>query len=112
MHEMLRGKRHKKSPPFYDQTMMLIEKRDMVASAITEMIEEIDMLRKIKSCRMRSYIASMVRNDSIDYVRKRDRQGKYAFLTDDDEMMNRIPAEGSVDDHIFLSIPKWTLIRL
>lgn len=73
---------------------------DMVASAITEMIEEIDMLRKIKSCRMRSYIASMVRNDSIDYVRKRDRQGKYAFLTDDDEMMNRIPAEGCVDDHI------------
>lgn len=73
---------------------------DMVAAAITEMIEEIDMLRKIKSCRMRSYIASIVRNDSIDYVRKRDRQGKYAFLPDDDEMMNRIPAEGSVDDRI------------
>lgn len=73
---------------------------DMVAAAITEMIEKIDTLRKIKSCRMRSYIASIVRNDSIDYVRKRDRQGKYEFLPDDDEMMNRIPVEGSVDDRI------------
>lgn len=77
---------------------------DMVAAAITEMIEKIDMLRKINSCRMRSYIASIVRNDSIDYVRKRDRQGKYAFIPDDEEMINRIPAEETVDDSLLRTV--------
>lgn len=77
---------------------------DMVAAAITEMIEGIDILRIIKSCRMRSYIASIVRNDSIDYVRKRDRQGKYVFMPDDEEMINQIPAEGAIDDRILQTV--------
>ena len=53
---------------------------------------------------MRSYIASIVRNDSIDYVRKRDRQGKYSFIPDDEEMINRIPAEGAVDDSLLRTV--------
>lgn len=77
---------------------------DMVASAITEMIVEIDTLRKINCCRMRSYIASIVRNDSIDYIRKRDRQGRYSFMPEDEEMINNIPAEGAVDDRILQTV--------
>ena len=56
---------------------------DMVSGAILAMIKDIDALRKINSFRLRSYIASIVRNDSIDYVRKRNRQGKYFFMPDD-----------------------------
>ncbi|MGM9603306.1 MAG: RNA polymerase sigma factor [Faecousia sp.] len=77
---------------------------DMVASAITEMIEGIDTLRRINCSRMRSYIASIVRNNSIDYVRKRDRQGKYVFIPDDEELINQIPADGAVDDRILQTV--------
>lgn len=76
---------------------------DMVSVAITEMIEGIDTLRKVNCCRMRSYIASIIRNDSIDYVRKRDRQGKYSFLPDE-ATLNSIPAEGAVDDRILRTV--------
>lgn len=77
---------------------------DIVASGITEMIEGINTLRKISSCRMRSYVASIIRNDSIDYVRKRDRQGKYSFLTDDESILNNITIEETVDDHILRTV--------
>ena len=77
---------------------------DMVAASITEMIEGIALLRKMKTSRMRSYIAAVVRNNSIDYVRKRDRQGKYAFIPDDEEMINQIPAEGAVDDRLLQTV--------
>lgn len=73
---------------------------DMVASAITEMIEKIDILREIDCCRMRSYISAIVRNDSIDYIRKRDRQRKYSFFPENEEIINSIPADGAVDDRI------------
>ena len=76
---------------------------DMVSVAITEMIEGIDTLRKINCCRMRSYVASIIRNDSIDYIRKRDRQGKYSFLIDETTLSN-IPAEGAVDDHMLRTV--------
>lgn len=73
---------------------------DMVMAAIADMIDKIEVLRKIQRCRMRSYVASIVRNDSIDYVRKRNRQGKYAFLPDDEELMNKVASEGEVDDAV------------
>lgn len=76
---------------------------DMVSSAIIEMIKDIDTLRKINSFRLRSYIASIVRNDSIDYIRKRNRQGKYYFMPDDDSILNNIPSEGTVDEALLRS---------
>ena len=76
---------------------------DMVSGAILAMIKDIDALRKINSFRLRSYIASIVRNDSIDYVRKRNRQGKYFFMPDDDSVLNNIPSEGAVDDALLRS---------
>lgn len=52
---------------------------DMISAALTEMIEQIETLKKINCCRLRSYIASIVRNDSLDYVRKRNRRQLRVF---------------------------------
>lgn len=38
-----------------------------------------------------------IRNDSIDFVRKRQRQSKYFFLPKDEEIMNNVAADGEVD---------------
>lgn len=82
---------------------------DMVSSAIIELIKNIDTLRKINGYRLRSYIASIVRNDSIDYVRKRNRQGKYFFMPDNDSILNNIPSEGTVDEALLRSVEIETL---
>lgn len=82
---------------------------DMVSAAITEMIERIELLREIKSCRLRSYIASIVRNDSIDFVRKRDRQGKHTFLPSDESFLDNIASESAVDDNILMQAEVETL---
>ena len=73
---------------------------DIVSMAVLEMIERIDVLRKVNSCRLRSYIASIVRNDSIDYVRKRNRQGKYCVFSEDEPLIDNIAEEGTLEDEI------------
>ena len=71
---------------------------DMISTALTEMIEQIDTLKKINCCRLRSYIASIVRNDSLDYVRKRNRRQLFVFLPKDDGALHQVPAEGALED--------------
>lgn len=73
---------------------------DMISAALTEMIEQIETLKKINCCRLRSYIASIVRNDSLDYVRKRNRRQLRVFLPKDEDALNRVAAEGEVDDRV------------
>ncbi len=77
---------------------------DMISAAIVDMIKDIDKLRKIQCCRLRSYVASIVRNDSIDYIRKQNRQRKYSFLPDDESVLDNIAAEGSLDDDILQQV--------
>ena len=57
---------------------------DIVSQAMCEMIDVLDDLRKINSCKLKTYIAILVRNDSIDYVRKQNRRSKYLFSPKDD----------------------------
>ena len=70
---------------------------DMVSNAICELIDSLPDIRKIDRRKLKSYIAVLVRNDSIDFVRKRKRQSKYTFLPEDGEAVNQIPADGEVD---------------
>lgn len=53
---------------------------DIVSQAVCELIDALADIRRINSCKLKSYIALLVRNDSIDYVRKRKRQSKYFFM--------------------------------
>ena len=71
---------------------------DMVAEACVSLIENIDTLRKINSCKLRSYIVSTVRNASIDYVRKRNRRSRYGFSTDKDDVLASAVETEEIDD--------------
>lgn len=57
---------------------------DVVSQVMCELIETLEDIRKINSCKLKAYIAILVRNDSIDYVRKRNRRSKYPFSPKDD----------------------------
>lgn len=70
---------------------------DMVSQAICEMIDALDDIRKIDHCKLKSYIATLIRNDSIDFVRKRNRQGKYFFLPKDEVVINNTATDEEID---------------
>ena len=70
---------------------------DMVSQTLCEMIDNLEKIRAVDCCKLKGYIVSFVRNVSIDFVRKRDRQGKYFFLTGEEA---EVAAEDSVDENL------------
>lgn len=70
---------------------------DMVSQTLCEMIDNLEKMRAVDCCKLRGYIVSFVRNVSVDFVRKRDRQGKYLFLTGEEA---EVAAEDSVDENL------------
>lgn len=70
---------------------------DMVSQTLCEMIDNLEKIRVVDCCKLRGYIVSFVRNVSVDFVRKRDRQGKYFFLTGEEA---EVAAEDSVDENL------------
>ena len=70
---------------------------DMVSQTLCEMIDNLVKIRAVDCCKLRGYIVSFVRNVSVDFVRKRDRQGKYLFLTGEEA---EVAAEDSVDENL------------
>lgn len=70
---------------------------DMVSQTLCEMIDNLEKIRAVDCCKLRGYIVSFVRNVSVDFVRKRDRQGKYFFLTGEEA---EVAAEDSADENL------------
>lgn len=70
---------------------------DMVSQTVCEMIDHLEKIRAVDCCKQRAYVVSFVRNVSIDFVRKRNRQGKYFFLTDEDA---EVASEDTVDENL------------
>lgn len=70
---------------------------DMVSQTLCEMIDNLEKIRAVDCCKLRGYIVSFVRNVSVDFVRKRDRQGKYFFLTGEEA---EVAAEDYVDENL------------
>ena len=70
---------------------------DMVSQTLCEMIDNLEKIRAVDCCKLRGYIVSFVRNVSVDFVRKRDRQGKYFVLTGEEA---EVAAEDSVDENL------------
>lgn len=70
---------------------------DMVSQTLCEMIDNLEKIRAVDCCKLRGYIVSFVRNVSVDFVRKRDRQGKYLFLTGEEA---EVAADDSVDENL------------
>lgn len=70
---------------------------DMVSQTLCEMIDNLEKIRAVDCCKLRGYIVSFVRNVSVDFVRKRDRQGKYFFLTGEEA---EVAADDPVDENL------------
>ena len=64
---------------------------DMVSQTLCEMIDNLEKIRAVDCCKLRGDIVS------FDFVRKRDRQGKYFFLTGEEA---EVAAEDSVDENL------------
>lgn len=63
---------------------------DMVQESCIAIINNLEKIKAVEVYRRRAYIISLVRNTSINYVVKRDRQSKYSF-TADDAVLSRQP---------------------
>ena len=57
---------------------------DIVSDSCEKMIKNADEMKRLSGYKLPRYIVSVVRNTAIDYVRKRNRQNGYYFLTDDE----------------------------
>ena len=71
---------------------------DMVSETCAIMCDKIDYLRAISDCKRRSYIVSIVRNASLDYVRKRNRQNRKSFLVSDEKIFDAQEQEVEIDN--------------
>lgn len=76
---------------------------DIVSEACVSLIENINTLRKLNICKLRAYIVTTVRNVSLDYVCKRDRQSEKYFLTGDEKSFD-LPDQAQVDDDLIRMI--------
>ena len=73
-------------------------------------------VKGIETCKQKAYIVSIVKNQSINYIVKRNRQGKYSFLTDDAQLAQIVSTEMETDDHLIresdISLLKQALLQL
>lgn len=56
------------------------EENDVINDACIKLIYKIPLLKTLSSCVLRSYIAVTIKNTSIDFIRKRDREATHSFL--------------------------------
>lgn len=84
---------------------------DMVSEACVSIIRHVDRLREFDITVQRRYVVSIVRNVSISHVRKRNRQGKYSFLTEDMHTFDSVSSEGALDHDMILQIESEELQR-
>lgn len=70
---------------------------DLVQETCMSLIDHLDVVKRLDSNRLRSYIASVTRNLSINYVVKRKRRSRYSFLTDDPDVLNSKADDEEVD---------------
>ena len=64
---------------------------DIVSESCEKMIKNADEMKRLSGYKLPRYIVSVVRNTAIDYVRKRNRQNGYYFLTDDENSYADVP---------------------
>lgn len=59
---------------------------DVVGEACIALIDKISLIRAMSGYTLRAYVVSTIRNTAINFVVRRDRQSRYAFLDDGDAL--------------------------
>ena len=75
---------------------------DMVSQGCLKMIEKIDYLRKIDLKKRTPYILSIVKNESLMYLRKR--RSEHVWLTDDERTLDSANASDDLETMFFLEV--------
>lgn len=73
---------------------------DMVQESCIAIINNLEKIKAVEVCRRRSYIVSMVKNISINYVVKRDRQSKYSFIADDEILSQQPDLDSDIEEQL------------
>lgn len=73
---------------------------DMVQESCIAIINNLEKIKAVEVCRRRSYIVSMVKNISINYVVKRDRQSKFSFTADDEILAQQLDPDSDIEERL------------
>lgn len=73
---------------------------DMVQESCIAIINNLDKVKAVEVCRRRAYIVSLVKNTSINYVVKRDRQSKYNFIADDEILSQQPDLDSDIEEQM------------
>lgn len=70
---------------------------DIVSAVMVDWIANIDRLSNVPHSGMRAYIAAAVRNESIDYVRRQNRQ---PFLLENENVLDAIADHCTIEERV------------
>lgn len=73
---------------------------DMVQESCIAIINNLEKVKAVEVCRRRAYIVSLVKNTSINYVVKRDRQNKYSFIADDEVLSQQPDLDSDIEEQM------------
>ncbi len=89
---------------------------DMVQESCVKIIQQLDKIKGVEICKRRSYIVSLVRNTSVNYVVKNKRRSKYSFYADDEVLAQQPDLDSDVEEQLLrdceVSILKKALMKL
>lgn len=82
---------------------------DIVQESIVKLIPKIDVIRGKERCIFAEYIVSVVRNVSMNYLKRESMQHKH-MVGLDEEILNEIPAPGLSMEELLLEKEKASLL--
>lgn len=89
---------------------------DIVQESCIAIINNLEKIKAVEICRRRAYIVSIVKNISINYIVKRDRQSKYSFIADDEILSQQPDLDSNIEDYLIrnceIAIIKSALLKL
>ena len=89
---------------------------DIVQESCIAIINNLEKIKAVEICRRRAYIVSIVKNISINYNVKRDRQSKYSFIADDEILSQQPDLDSNIEEYLIrnceIAIIKSALLKL
>ena len=89
---------------------------DMVQESCIAIINNLEKVKAVEICRRRAYIVSLVKNISVNYIVKRDRQSKYSFIADDEILSQQPDPDSDIEKDLIgnceIAIIKSALLML
>ena len=89
---------------------------DIVQESCIAIINNLEKIKAVEICRRRAYIVSIVKNISINYIVKRDRQSKYSFIADDEILSQQPDLDSNIEEYLIrnceIAIIKSALLKL